>query len=224
MLRSRALLVLLLFGCGGRDPLVGIDDEGILVPPLPAAGTGGGSATGGTSGTMPPMSKPPAPDAGAKPPTSTPAPDAATPGKLDAPPSACPFPKCVAALVEECIPAGTCVQQQLSVGGGISSNICYANGVKLMTTIQGGGRNPSTAIKVLKPGGAPCYSIDPEQRGAGVVGHNFRAPTGEIVATATIDRNRLIIVCINQTSPTAIDLSCQPGLSPANGCNRGACP
>jgi hypothetical protein len=226
MRRSRSLLLLLLVGCGGRDPLLGVNDEGILTPPV-AGGTGGGTATGGTHGN-PPVMTPPAsqPDAGTvKPPVMVP-PDAATPAKPDAGPatSACAFPKCVAALVDSCKPAGTCVQQLVMGGGGISTNVCFQNGVKVITSIrQGGGRTPPVNIRVMRPDGSGCYSIDSESRGSGVTGLNYRTPSGELVATATRDGNRLAVTCIGTTTPQVVDATCQPGLVASNSCTNGSC-
>jgi len=228
MRRSWSLVLLLLVGCGGRDPLLGVDDQGVLVPPLAGGSGGGGVATGGTSGgVMPPVMV--LPDAGTpKPPAPVP-PDAATaPGKIDAAPvnqpnpNSCDFPKCVAALQTGCMPAGTCVQQRSVSGGGIGTNACFANGVKVITTIQGGGRNQAVAIRVLRPDGTGCYTIEPESRGGGVTGLNYRSPSGELVATGLVMRDRLNIVCTGMTAPTSVPASCQPGLM-ITGCTNGSC-
>jgi len=219
MRRSRSVLLLLLVGCGGRDPLLGVNDEGIIPPPV-AGGSGGGTATGGTSGTPPVLTLPDA----STPRPPVPAPDAAAPGKVDAPPGAgaCAFPKCVAALQEPCTPQGRCVQQRVMSGGGIGTNVCFANGVKLITSISGNGRNQNVTIRVMKPDGSACYSIEPESRGSGVTGLNYRTPAGEIVGTATRNGNSLAVTCIGSTTPISVDATCQPGLIAAP-CTSGSC-
>jgi hypothetical protein len=227
MRRTWSLVLLLLVGCGGRDPLLGVDDQGVLVPPLAGGSGGGGAATGGTSGTV----KPPVmvlPDAGTpKPPVPVP-PDAAVPSKVDAAPqpvptpNACDFPKCVAALQAACTPTGSCVQQRTTGGGGIGNNVCFANGVKVITSISGGGRNAPVTIRVLRADGTGCYTIEPEARGGGVTGLNYRTPSGELVATGLVMRDRLNIVCTGMTAPTSVAASCQPGLM-ITGCTSGSC-
>jgi hypothetical protein len=260
----RSLLVLLVVGCGGRDPLYGVSDN--PAPPgddaSVSSGTGGdpniGGASGGTpgsggvtasggtpgsggvtasggtpgsggitaSGGAPGSGGGPGtlpPDAGAIPPG--PRRDAGAPPRDAAPPGTCSFPKCVAALQADCAPAGMCVQERLMSGGSLSSNVCYSNGVKVMSSLMGGGgRNFTSSIKVFKADGTLCYSLDPQPRGAGVNAVNYRDASGNVVATATIDRNFLAVSCTGQTTPQIVQTSCQPGMAGSiGGCGNGTC-
>ncbi|HXU80006.1 MAG TPA: hypothetical protein VN914_01325 [Polyangia bacterium] len=214
----------MVLGCGGRDPLYGVDNGGTTPPPV--SGTGGGTnpnpnpGTGGTPGTtIPPM---PAPDASIPPP---PLPRDA--GARDAAPpmtGMCPFPKCLAAVMFDCTPTGMCVQQRTSGGGGLGNNVCYGNGVKLVTSLSGGGRNPTAAIKVFKADGTLCYTVEPEQRGGGVNAIAYRDASGQQIASATVDRNSLAIACAGTTTPVSVPMSCQPGLQGSTGsCRNGMC-
>jgi hypothetical protein len=239
-MRRSALLLLVFLGCGGRDPLYGVSEEP-TTPPVsgpdasvspgtggspamggnPGTGAQGGSAgTGGTTGTKPPPSPPP--DAAVPPPPVLR--DAGVPVRDAAPPpNACQFPKCVAALFADCMPTGKCVQQRSMGGGGISSNVCYGNGVKLVTSVMGG-RNATTAIKVFKADGTLCYTVEPEQRGGGVNAVLYRDASGQAVASATVDRNTLAVACTGTTTPQSVATSCQPGLQGStNGCGNGMC-
>jgi hypothetical protein len=185
-------------------------------------GTGGNAGTGGAPGTKPPL--PPPPDAAVPPPPlprdagpPVPARDAAPP------PNACAFPKCVAALINDCMPAGKCVQQRFMGGTGIGTNVCYTNGIKLVTSLMGG-RNATAAIKVFKADGTLCYTVEPEQRGGGVNAILYRDASGQAVASATMDRNTLAVACTGTTTPQSVATSCQPGLpGTTNGCGNGMC-
>jgi hypothetical protein len=228
MRRSPSVVLLLLLGCGGRDPLLGADDQGAL-PGTTGGGSGGGASTGGTSGTVPPIIMPTPPgrvDAGMAVPPAQPR-DASPPPppiKLDAaPPSAggCAFPKCLADLMSTCTPTGRCVQQRVMGGGGIATNFCYDNGIKLITSVAGNGRNPMVAIRVMRADGTGCYTVQPESRGSGVTGLNYLAPSGQVVAIGTLERNRLTINCTGQP-PQVVDVACQPGLM-TTGCTNGTC-
>jgi hypothetical protein len=148
--------------------------------------------------------------------------DAATPGNPNNP-GACAFPKCVAALQAACMPAGNCVLQRVMGGGGIGSNVCYANGVKAFTSISGNGRGQNTTIRVMRADGTACYTIEPESRGGGVTGLNYRAPSGELIATGIVqNRTQLAIACTGTTAPQVVETSCQPGLV-ITGCSNGSC-
>jgi hypothetical protein len=138
------------------------------------------------------------------------------------PPSACQFPKCVAALLADCTPSGRCMQQRFMSGGGVGSNACYANGVKLSTVVSGG-RNVTATIKVFKADGTLCYTVEPEQRGGGVNALLYRDASGQPVASATVDRNTLAVACTGSTTPQIVATSCQPGLQGAGNCSNGMC-
>ena len=228
-MRRSSLLLLVLIGCGGRDPLYGVDESGGNPPPVSALDAGG---PGNNPGTTPPGTTPPSTPDAAVPPNPGPFPrDAGPPrdaGVVPPPMAMCPFPKCLAAVMgADCTPAGMCVQQRVSSGGGLGSNACYSNGVKLVTSLSGGGRNPTASIKVFRADGSLCYSVEPEQRGGGVNAIAYRDASGQQIASATVDRNSLAIACTGSTVPQSVPLGCQPGLTSngaGGGCRSGMCP
>jgi hypothetical protein len=129
----------------------------------------------------------------------------------------------VAVLLADCTPNGKCVQQRFMSGGGLGTNACYSNGVKL-TTVLSGGRSFTGSIKVFKADGTVCYTVESQPRGGGVNALSYRNSSGDVVATATIDRNLLAVTCTGQTTPQVVDTSCQPGLSGnGGGCGNGTC-
>jgi hypothetical protein len=227
MSRCRSLFLLFVIGCGGRDPLLGAVDDGTSPPPpVGVDASGVGSLRDAAPGTKPPFT---GPDAGAVPPPAM-APDAAGPAKRDAatappPANACVFPSCLSALVAACTPSGSCVQQQTMSGQGIGTNVCHANGVKVVTTLSGGGGMLSASVRVLKPDGTACYTLEPQSgRQRGVIALTYRGPNGETLATATLDGMFLAIVCAGQTTPQIVSSSCQPGLMTGRSmCTNGAC-
>jgi hypothetical protein len=208
-----------LAACGGRDPLLEVDPS--LVPPLPVP-PDGGTARRDTAPLSPVLR-----DAGRGPatPPGTVADAGATP-RLDAgaitppPPMAnCDFPRCIRDLQAACLPAGTCTQQR---SGGSNPSICYANGVKFLSS-PGAGRN-NFMLRVLAPGNTPCYTIQSESRGAGVVGINYFNPRGQMVASGFIERGTLYITCSDQMVPQPVALSCQPGvMGGGTMCTAGSC-
>src|SRR5437870_1443378 len=103
MLRRCALLLILSLGCGGRDPLSVVTDDGTGAPPVvPADASSGGSNPCGNPSADAAPTQPPGPrDAGVMPPV--PARDAAVPTlRADAspmPPAVdCMLPACIADL------------------------------------------------------------------------------------------------------------------------------
>jgi hypothetical protein len=244
MVRTRAFLVLLLVGCGGRDPLVGVEDDGTNPPVVT---TDGGSKPGtppgldaGSPGSTPPASKPDAsvtmpPDMPppTMPPPTVPPPgsprdagvtvrDAAPGGRPDAARS-CTFPDCIAKLMFQCQAEGACVQQRMGGNNG-GTNICYANGVRV-TSMPSGGRGQSANVRVLGADGKLCYTYEaPPGRGGGGAPATYRDSLGNVMATATTDNGFMAITCTGQMIPTVVSSACQPGATNGmNGCTNGMC-
>jgi hypothetical protein len=240
MARTRALLVLLLVGCGGRDPLVGVGED-TQPPPVIGAGGGGGNTTpdrlDGSANTIPPSTKP---DAGliAVPPVP---PDAATPimpPPIMPPPGpprdagalprdaarACAFPDCIIKLMSQCLTEGACTQQRTGANNA-TTNACYANGVRLIATPTGNGRGQNVNVRVFSPDGRLCYSFEPQMsRGGGVNAALYRDYLGNVVAAASNDRGYLAIICNGQMNPTVVEATCQPGTpNSISGCSSGMC-
>jgi hypothetical protein len=225
---------LLVAGCGGRDPLYGEVDPGV-VPATPQvgvdAGAGGGATARDAARDTIAIMVPPSPPADAGivfPPT--PVRDAGATPRTDAstgtpPINSCMLPPCLEKVASLCTPAGSCMQQRAAGGGPGGTNTCYANGVKYLATVTGNGRNQDLRIRVTRPDGNTCYTVESSNRGGGVSALTYRGPAGEMVATATVERGGLLAVtCTGEMVPRIISSACQPGvMTGGTSCTPGMC-
>jgi hypothetical protein len=160
------------------------------------AGTGGVSGTGGSSGA----------------------------GGSPAAGGACRV-KCLEDLVGKCtLAAGSCVgEANLDTG---TSNVCYSNGVKYLTSIQG----TTTIGRYLNPDGSTCYIME------SVPGADFTKVTaywkdgsGQLVATqmTDIEKKTSSYVCAAggsyQLGAECWGQAAGGGNSTSGGCGMGSC-
>jgi hypothetical protein len=167
-------------------------------------GTGGAVATGGTTG------------AGG----TTPGGDAGTP-----PASGCMIP-CIVALTKDCVPSGVCMEAT----AGTTSNRCYANGVKVGTSLTIA-LPPIFNVTTKKPDGSVCYTASGMLTGASA-SLVFKNAAGQQIGTGTYDGTNATVMCDGANFDPASVASCAsvlslpsiPGsTSPSGSCSAGAC-
>lgn len=137
-------------------------------------------------------------------------------------PAGCNAPPCLADLMNSCVPSGACVEQ--TSASGMGSNICYANGVKMLTSFD----LSTFAISVTaKKGSTTCWSMAANATSTAMPVKNG---SGATVATLTTDdAGNSVVTCTGGTAVT-LNADCDgTGLS-ANGdtgsgdnCTTGTC-
>jgi hypothetical protein len=150
---------------------------------------------------------------------------------------ACAYPSCIATLVEDCIPEGACISQSAYYcGTGVCSqpftspptsmivNACYANGVRLILTLDPSSSSPSTTSVATykRRDGSVCYTLG--KAGDGSTATVIQDATGAIAATLTTDASdssNIAITCSDGTSAVLPAACLQPRSSGA--CAAGEC-
>jgi hypothetical protein len=129
----------------------------------------------------------------------------------------------VAAL---CVPTGACTTQTTFSAPSAQVNSCYANGVKmLITTNLGGGPMAATTMRVTRPDGSTCYTLDVAGPNDGTRTLVYRDGAGFAVVNGTIDPDgRISVTCEGRT----FELSSQcpgadVGTATGQGCAPGTC-
>jgi len=132
----------------------------------------------------------------------------------------CNAPACYAELLQDCLPAGACSRQ----ASGPSTSQCYANGVKVIASVD---TAASTLSTLVKKGESICYQLDYDLvallNGSPIVGR-IRNGGGGTVATLGDDvSGRSTVTCLGG-SPVVLNEGCDAfngggGL----GCSAGAC-
>jgi hypothetical protein len=149
---------------------------------------------------------------------------------VDVATASCYFPRCYAALVEDCAPQGRCVMSGTSVAGGTANAVCFDNGVKglVTSTFIASSRIISTKETWKNPSGI-CYSLEPSSRGPSSVSYTMRDGAAAVLATVTTDdaTNTMTFTC-NDEAPVIVSVACAGGPSSTrNGrlsqCTRGDC-
>jgi hypothetical protein len=132
-------------------------------------------------------------------------------------------PACVANLFSGCMTSGTCVSQtDLTT---FSSNTCYSNGTKSMTTFDLATGN--AMLRIVKSNGTTCLTVNVVQDSSGNSTGTIKNAAGTTVATETdiIDPDggaeMVTISCGGQTYHVTDPGSC--GMS-STTCTDGTCP
>ena len=200
-------------GTGGDSGAVGIDLGSVLADASPDTAADGYSAAGVEVGIAPVADGGLVPDAGAI--------DSATDTGLDAGAFACNAPSCYAELMKDCQPAGTCIEQS----SGDIANQCYANGVKVIATINAVAMTMSTTVK---NGNRICYELGfnlaSYGAGATVVGF-IKDGSGTTVATISDDVSGRSVITCTGGKPVILNDACDSGNNGASStrCDSGTC-
>ena len=132
----------------------------------------------------------------------------------------CNYPSCMASLAATCQPAGTCVEQVDSTT--FASNVCYSNGVKMLTSIN----MTSGLINVaFKNGSSTCYTIEVSASATtGAETLTVKNASGAVIATGTRDTtgSTTTITCTGG-APVTLNAACQGSLGSPSGCTTGTC-
>jgi hypothetical protein len=183
----------------------------------PAAGQGL-SGVAGTSASSEFGSNPSAGQAGAA------APASAAPA-----PAACNIPECYSAVVGRCMPMGECMSSMVDS----NFNLCFSNGVKLLTTAMLGSSSFSANSRALNPDGSLCYSSQ-VMFNNGMLDATLQDAAGATFATTTADMATMMlsITCAGQPTVVVDREACFPGstmmmMMPMSGmmmmCPTGTC-
>ena len=133
----------------------------------------------------------------------------------------CNLPSCIASLATTCRPSGTCTSQSDTTT--LSSNTCYSNGVKVLTTLD---LTTQTEVVTYKNGSSVCYSFNVAGNAAGATTFTLKNASGQTIATGATDVNQNFTITCPGGQPVTIDPSCDsPGTSgtPAASCTTGTC-
>jgi hypothetical protein len=129
----------------------------------------------------------------------------------------CVIPGCLVDLTAPCSPSGTCRVSN----DGARVAMCYANGVRMVTTQKGS----QTSASVTKPNGDLCYTLLQDASRPAVTEFLFRNASGGVVATAVMEGARMSVLCSGRAAPVVIDLACAEAAvsGGAPTCTPGAC-
>jgi hypothetical protein len=135
----------------------------------------------------------------------------------------CTLPSCLARLNALCEPAGACVQQTTPGG----THICYANGVKLLSSFGAGAGSSVSHTRVTKPDGSACYEVEGRLAGTGAPpSFTYTDAGGALLATATYDGTAmaLTVTCTGE-APVEVPLRCATTGGPVSAtlCTSGSC-
>jgi hypothetical protein len=121
-------------------------------------------------------------------------------------------PQCLVDLMSSCMPSGACVNQT-TLGPPATSNVCWANNVKVVaTTSQTLPPHPTETWK--KPDGSICYVVESTSTAGGSSAITYKNAGGTVVATGIAGR----IVCADGNEVGNPD-NCYDGPD----CTQGVC-
>jgi hypothetical protein len=149
----------------------------------------------------------------------------AVPGSDAATGDGCPFPKCVADLMKDCLPMGSCTMQANQATTVV--NYCLSNGVKVLNEATTRGAEGIRVTRVMN-GARLCYTAEADSRGS-VVTVEYRDASGKLVATAASTPGpSYSLTCTGEAAVTIPRVCGSPGDypmggSPAVNCKVGDC-
>lgn len=130
-------------------------------------------------------------------------------------PPDCNMPACLAGLMSNCMPAGSCTAE---MGAGFAYNLCFSNGVNMIIDLASGA--------VAKKDNAICWSTILAASGAMAV----KDSTGVTLGTVTQDKDGNTVVTCTGGSPVILTSACDAtgigqvtSLGAASNCGQGAC-
>jgi len=130
----------------------------------------------------------------------------------------CNIPSCIATLMNACVPSGTCVDQtDLTT---YSSNDCFANGVKIITSVD---MTTLAIVMTYKNGSSTCYSV--EATGTTTTAAlTIKNASGTVVATGTEDTTSTTLTCTGG-QPVTLDANCDSTAltGDTSNCTTGTC-
>jgi hypothetical protein len=145
--------------------------------------------------------------------TAVPGPDAAQGDQ-------CLFPKCVADLMKDCQPLGSCTMfanQSTTV-----VNYCLSSGVKILNSATTRGAEGIRVTRVMN-GGRLCYTVEANSRGS-VVTVAYRDGSGKLVATAAAPPGPSYSLTCTGEAEVMIPRVCgSPGDYPMGGMQAPSC-
>ncbi len=130
----------------------------------------------------------------------------------------CNLPSCLGAS-QTCVPSGACVQQDDATTG--ASNICYANGVKIINTIDASLNITST----VKKGTTTCWSMTGTLASLLAGGAlTLKNGSGAVVGTLASDPStgQTSVTCTGSSAVLLSD-ACNASSSSTSSCTTGTC-
>jgi hypothetical protein len=154
--------------------------------------------------------------------------------------ASCGYPACYLDLLLPCMPEGACVEQATTMCGaaacatpstttptGMTTSVCFDNGVKMLVDIDMSNPLAVTATGTLKKGSAVCYTtvVGPYSQGTVAPTATVKNAAGTTVATLVTDLTAQTetITCVG-SSPVVVPMGC--GGRPDGGtssCTTGTC-
>ena len=118
--------------------------------------------------------------------------------------AACNYPACIANLARDCQGTGACTSQV----AGFAVNICYANGVKFLTTVDV--MRMVAVIRVTKTDGtSTCFSVESPFSMTGASGMlTYKDAAGATVATGVQAMNGDTTITCTGQAPVTVPASC----------------
>jgi hypothetical protein len=154
--------------------------------------------------------------------------------------ASCGYPACYLDLLLPCMPEGACVEQTTTMCGatacptsstttptGMTTSVCFDNGVKMLVDIDMSNPLAVTANGTLKKGSAVCYTtvVGPYSQSTVAPTATVKNAAGTTVATVVTDltAGTETITCVGG-SPVVVPMGC--GGRPDGGtssCTKGIC-
>jgi hypothetical protein len=154
--------------------------------------------------------------------------------------ASCGVPACYLDLLLPCMPEGACVQQTTTMCGatacatpstttptGVTSNMCFDNGVKMLMNMDMSNPLATTATTTMKKGSAVCGTIvvGPYSKDTGPPTATVKNAAGTTVATVVTDLTAQTetITCVG-SAPVVVSMGCG-GRSDGgtSSCTKGIC-
>jgi hypothetical protein len=154
--------------------------------------------------------------------------------------ASCGYPACYLDLLLPCMPEGACVEQATTMCGatacptsstttptGVTTSVCFDNGVKMLVDIDMSNPLAVTANGTLKKGSVVCYTtaVGPYSQGTVAPTATVKNGAGTTVATMVTDltAGTETITCVGN-SPVVVPMGCGGKLDGGTSiCTEGIC-
>jgi hypothetical protein len=133
------------------------------------------------------------------------------------------MPPCLATMVKDCLPSGTCTTQVVDPNNPGILNSCYGNGVKTCVTMNATA-NSMVSTTTKADGKTVCYKIEATSAGTGsIMTMSFKDAAGSELGTATPGGSStapLTVTCKSDGKPYQWDWA---AVNAALACTAGTC-
>ena len=130
----------------------------------------------------------------------------------------CNIPSCLADLMNNCAPSGTCVDQLDTTT--FADNVCFSNGIKIITTVD---TTTSVIVMTYKNGSSTCYTVELSGTTTSET-IAVKNPSGSVVATGTGDTTSTTFTCTGG-QPVTLNPNCDSTAltGDTSNCTAGTC-